>query len=130
MNKIMMSLLLGAATLAPLYFATPAVAQSSRDIQRLEQQVQEAKNRGDWGAAQNLEVQHNVERLQYQRARGQGEVNDNGYQNNQYRYNVRQNPNYNVRQNPNYRYDNNRGYYQNNNRNNGWYDQQGRWHRN
>jgi len=77
MNKTITSFLLGAAMFAPLYLATPAEAQSQRQIQRLEQRVQEAKNRGDWGYAQQLERQLNVERLAYQRRHGLGEYNDN-----------------------------------------------------
>lgn len=65
--------LAGAAVIAPLTLSTPAVAQSSRDIQRLEERVQEAKARGDWGYAQDLERQLNRERLQYQRNHGEGE---------------------------------------------------------
>jgi hypothetical protein len=71
--------LLGAALLAPLYLAIPAEAQTLRDIQRLEERVQEAKQRGDWGAVSVLEPQLNQARLQYQRNHGMGEVNDRGY---------------------------------------------------
>ena len=75
--------LAGAAVIAPLALATPAVAQNSRDIQRLEERVQEAKARGDWGYAQELERQLNRERLQYQRNHGEGEYNGyNGYYSN------------------------------------------------
>jgi hypothetical protein len=77
----MLPFLLGAAIVAPLYFSTPAQAQSLDDIQRLEEQVQRAKNHGDWGAATSLEVQLNQARLAYQRSRGMGEVSDNPYGN-------------------------------------------------
>lgn len=73
--------LLAAAVVTPLALSTPAQAQSIRDIQRLEERVNEAKARGNWGAAQDLEVQLNMARLQYQRNNGMGEVNDRGYYN-------------------------------------------------
>lgn len=71
--------MLGTAVVLGLFLGTPAVAQSLHDIQRLEERVNEAKARGNWGAAQDLEVQLNMARLQYQRAHGLGEVNDRGY---------------------------------------------------
>ena len=114
MNRKIIPFLLGAAVVAPLYLSTPAEAQSLRDIQRLEQRVNQAKARGNWGAAQNLEVQLNMARLQYQRNNGMGEVNDRGYYN------------YNVRTNPSYRNTNNWQWRQNQR---GYYDQYGRWHR-
>jgi hypothetical protein len=70
--------LLGAAILAPIYLSAPAEAQTLRDIQSLEVQVQRAKQYGDWGSVTNLERQLNMARLQYQRANGMGEVNENG----------------------------------------------------
>lgn len=139
--KNLIPFLMGAAVVAPLYLSTPAVAQSINDIQRLEERVNDAKARGDWGAAQNLEVQLNVARLQYQRNHGMGEVSDSGgYYNNGY-----YNPNggyYNPNgQNGYYYPGNNNGYYNNYNNGNrnsrwnrqqqqqGYYDQYGRWHR-
>ena len=165
--KKLIPFLMGAAVVAPLYLSTPAVAQSINDIQRLEERVNEAKSRGDWGAAQNLEVQLNMARLQYQRSHGMGEVSDNGgYSNGGYNNGGYYNPNggytnpnggyYNPNGQNGYYYPtnggnngyyNNKGYYNNggytnngnrnnrNNRNNrqpqqqGYYDQNGRWHR-
>lgn len=72
--------LLGVAVFAPA-ISFPAQAQSVRDIQRLEEQVQRAKQHGDWRAVSVLEPQLNQARLQYQRRNGMGEVNDNGYRN-------------------------------------------------
>ena len=101
-------LLMAAVLGAPLLLSTPAVAQSARDIQRLEEQVNLAKARGDWNAAQNLEVQLNMARLQYQRNNGMGEVNDrynnNGYWNggNRAYYPPRNNGNWNNRNNGNW----------------------------
>jgi hypothetical protein len=115
MSKTITAMLLGAALLTPLYLSTPAEAQSSRSIQRLEERVQEAKNRGDWNQAGELERQLNRERLQYQRRNGMGEAQDNGY----FRFNLRNtdrgyyNPYYN------------RDHYQ---QNRGYYDAWGRWH--
>lgn len=115
MRKTISTFLLGAALFAPLYLATPAHAQSERDIQRLEERVQEAKNRGDWGNAAQMERQLNQDRLSYQRRHGMGEVNDNnGY----FRFNLNQNPAYNR--------DYNRGSYYNQR---GYYDQWGNWRR-
>ena len=88
---------LGAALVAPVMWATPAQAQSARSIQRLEERVQEAKNRGDWGRVQQLEQQLNMDRLQYQRRNGMGE----NYENPRY-------------QNGYYQNGYNRGYYNNN----------------
>ena len=116
MKKIITSLMLGAAMLAPLA-STPAQAQT-RSIDRLEQQVQEAKNRGDWGYAQDLEVQLNVERLAYQRRNGLGEVND---RNGVIRFNLND-------RNRGYYRDYDRSYYQNQN-NRGYYDRSGNWRR-
>jgi hypothetical protein len=113
MNK-MIPFLLGAAVIAPLYLSTPAQAQSLHQIQKLEERVQDAKNNGDWGRAADLERQLNVERLQYQRNHGMGEINDHpGY----YRFNVMQNPGYY-----------NRTYNRDSRYNRGYYDQWGRWH--
>lgn len=110
--KKLATLILSAAVLAPLALTAPAEAQSHRDIQRLEERVQEAKQRGDWSAAQQLEVQLNMTRLQYQRERGIPEFTDN----------------------PQYQYNRNRGYYPYNRgsydyRNNqrGYYDNWGNW---
>ncbi len=105
--------LMAAAVVTPLFLGTPAEAQSVRDIQRLEERLNEAKARGNWGAAQDLEVQLNQARLQFQRNNGMGEVRD-GYWNNNNRgfYNNagwNNNGNWNNRNNGNW----------NNNRNNG-----------
>lgn len=128
MSKTITALLVGATFLAPLYLSAPAEAQSQRHIQRLEERVQEAKNRGDWNRAGELERQLNRDRLQYQRRHGMGEANTNsgffrfnlgdsnrGYYNNGY-----YNDGYN-----------NRGYYNpydNRDYNRGYYDRWGRWH--
>ena len=70
--------LLGAAVFAPLFLTTPAQAQTYHDIQQLEQRVQEAKERGNWSYAQQLQRELNVDRLAYQRRNGLGEVRTNG----------------------------------------------------
>lgn len=123
MKKIITSFLLGAAMLAPLA-STPAQAQT-RSIDRLEQQVQEAKNRGDWGRAQDLEVQLNVERLAYQRAHGMGEVNDGA---GVIRFNLGDR-NRGYYRNYDRSYYNNNNQYYNNQYNRGYYDRWGNWHR-
>lgn len=143
--------LLSAAVVLPLYLATPAQAQSLHDIQRLEERVNEAKQRGNWGAAQDLEVQLNMARLQYQRAHGMGEVNDRGGYNSGYYYPGNASGYYypnNGAYYPNngaYYPSNSSGYYNNGYYNNGYYypgansndyrrqqrgyyDQRGRWH--
>ena len=117
MRKII-PFLLGAAVVAPLYLATPANAQSYDDIQELEERVQEARNRGNWALAQQLNVQLNMARLAYQKRHGLPEYSDNPvyYQGNRsYRRNQRG-------YYPNYR----GGYYQQPQR--GYYDQWGNWH--
>lgn len=118
MNKYI-TLFLGAALVAPLFLSAPAQAQSYHDIQRLEQQVQDAKNNGNWAYAQQLERQLNQERRAYQLRNGQGEIQQGyqyyyepgyqGYYNNGY-YNNGYNNGYN-----------NNGYY-----NNGYYHREGR----
>lgn len=110
MKKTITSFLLGAAVLAPLYLATPAQAQSLRDIQRLEERVQDAKNRGDWSSAQQLERQLNVERLSYQRRNGLGEYHTNSGP--MIRFNLGDyRPGYYYRDYDRDNYYNNRGYY-------------------
>jgi hypothetical protein len=69
--------LLGAAVIAPLYLSTPAQAQSYEHIQNLEERIQDANQRGNYGYAQQLRRELNRERLQYQRRRGMGEVRQN-----------------------------------------------------
>lgn len=81
------AILIGAALAAPLYLSTPVEAQSNRQIQRLEQQVERAKSRGDWGRAEHLERQLNADRLRYQRRHGMGEVYENPYHRPQIYYN-------------------------------------------
>ena len=80
--------LLGAAVIAPLYLSTPALAQSLDQIHELEERVQEAKQRGNWGYARQLNVQLNMMRLQYQKRHGLPEYSDRSspyyQQNNQY----------------------------------------------
>ncbi len=137
--------ILAALVAAPLYLGTPAQAQTLGDIQRLEERLNEAKARGNWGAAQDLEVQLNMARLQFQRNNGMGEVNDRGYYN-QNRGFYPPNGNWNNHQNPNWNRNNNRNWNRNNNRNRnrdrvewqrqqqqqqqrGYYDQWGRWQR-
>ena len=78
-TKKLIPFFLGAAVVAPLFLSSPAQAQSVEYIQRLEEQVQRAKEHGDFGAASDLERQLNQARLQYQRSRGMGEVGDNPY---------------------------------------------------
>ncbi len=125
--------ILAAAVVAPLYLGTPAEAQSLRDIQRLEEQVNEAKARGNWGAAQDLEVQLNRTRLQYQRNNGMGEVNDRGYYNQNWGF-YPSNGNWNNHRNPNWNRNNrnrdrDRWRQQQQQQQRGYYDQWGRWHR-
>lgn len=127
----MIPFLIAAAVAAPLYLGTPAQAQSINDIQRLEERVNEAKARGNWGAAQDLEVQLNMARLQYQRNNGMGEVNDRGAYNNGYWNNTRgyyNQPAWN--NNGRWNNGNNRKRIHDNRRNQqqrGYYDQWGRW---
>ena len=110
--------IIGAAVVAPLYLATPANAQSYDDIQELEERVQEERNRGNWALAQQLNIQLNMARLNYQKRHGLPEYSDNPvyYQGNRARYQRNQRRYY-----PNYQ----GGYYQNQR---GYYDQWGNWH--
>lgn len=112
--------ILGAAVIAPLYLSTPAQAQSYDYIQQLEQRVQDAKSRGDWNYAAQLERDLNQARLQYQQRNGMGE-NQQNYNNNNgyYRYNGNHNRGYynRGRYNPN---NPNQGYYDPNNPNRGY----------
>lgn len=132
--------MIAAAVAAPLYLSTPVEAQSLNDIQRLEEHVNEAKARGNWGAVQDLEVQLNRARLQYQRNNGMGEVNDRGYNNGYYTNGYYNNGTRGYYNHPGW---NNNGSWNNrNNRNDrkrdrdrwrqqqpqrGYYDQWGRW---
>ena len=95
--------------LGALFLGSPAQAQYNypRHIERLEQRVQDAKARGDWGYASQLERDLNRERLQYQRRNGMGE-NFESPASYYYRYNLN-NAN-NVYTQP-YYYRNTRGYY-------------------
>ena len=147
--KKLIPYLLAATVVTPLYFSTPAQAQTQRDIQRIEEHLNEAKARGNWGAVQDLEVQLNMARLQFQRNNGMGEVNDRGYNQNHGFYPP--NGHWSNNQNPNWNRNNNRNgnWNRNNNRNRnrdrdrdriewqrqqqqqqrGYYDQRGNWHR-
>ena len=112
------SFLIGAALVAPLYFSSPAEAQTDRDIQRMEERVQEARYRGDWAAAAQLERDLNVARLAQQRRQGIGEFRDHPG------FNI---PGINVRVNPGVdRRHYNRGQYYPP-PNSGYYDRWGNW---
>lgn len=135
-------IVLASAVAAPLFLSAPAQAQSYDDIQRLEERVQDARYRGNWSQARQLERQLNRERLQYQRRTGQGEYRNRGYNYNRgYR-------NYNNDYGNNYdrsgpasailpfaidalqgvlRDNNNDRYYRDNRYQGGYYDRRGNW---
>ena len=115
--------ILGAAVIAPLYLTTPAQAQSYDYIQQLEERVQNAKQRGHYNYAAQLERDLNQARLQYQRRNGLGENRQNNYDG-YYPYNGNYNRGYynRGRYNPNNPY---RGYYRR--QTDGQYDRHGDW---
>lgn len=146
MRKIL-PIIVASAVVAPLFLSAPAQAQSYGDIQRLEERVQDARQRGNWSHARQLERQLNQQRLQYQRRNGMGEYRNRGYNNYNYDYN-RNYRNYDYDRRANYNNsparailpfaidalqgvirgnNNSRYYYPNNNYRGGYYDRRGNW---
>lgn len=117
MRKLTTYALAAAAVVAPLYLATPAEAQNARDIQRMEERLEDAKRNGNWNDVSQMERDLNVARLQYQRRNGLGENQSGPYYDNN---------NWNNRWSNRDRWNNNRDWRYDNNRR-GYYDPWGNW---